>query len=378
MPALTNDIDIKEVSDGSLLRRYIHLPAGIYKDYLNWVPPVYIDERKFHNPKTNAALAYADVRRWMAFSSGKPAGRIMGIIHHKYNERQGEKAVRFFQLDCVNDRSVSQALINTVVGWGREKGMTQIIGPYGFSDKDPQGLQVEGFEHLPVIATPTNPPYLQQLVEDEGFEKKLDCVSYRINVPEQIPELYEKIHERMCRNNQLRLLEFTSKRQFKQWIIPVFRLVNETFTPLYGFSPMSETEMRNMAAQYMPVLDHDFVKVVVNGKNELVAFAVALPDMSSGIQKANGKVFPFGFIHMLSAARKATQLDMMIGAIKQSHRGIGLNVLMGTAILKAAIRRNFKTIDSHLVLETNTAMCGEYEKLGGKIYKRYRIYGKRL
>lgn len=163
-----------------------------------------------------------------------------------------------------------------------------------------------------------------------------------------------------------------------QWIIPVFRLVNETFTLLYGFSPMRETEMKNMAAQYMPVLDPGFVKVVVNDSNELVAFAVALPDMSRGIRKAKGKIFPFGFIHLLAAARRATQLNMMIGAIKQTHRGIGLNVLMGTAILKAAIRRKFITIDSHLVLETNTAMCGEYEKLGGEVYKRYRINRKRL
>lgn len=378
MIATISNIAIMEVTGKPMLRRYIYLPALLYKDYSNWVPPVYIDEWKFHNPNTNAALAYAEVKRWIAMVDGKPVGRIMGIIHHKYNERQGEKAVRFFQLDCINDRNVSQTLINTVADWGRQKGMNQIIGPYGFSDKDPQGLQVEGFEHLPVIATPTNPPYLQQLVEAEGFEKKLDCVSYSIKVPGQIPSLYEKIHERICRNNQLRLLEFTAKRQFKQWIIPVFRLVNETFTPLYGFSPMSETEMKNMAAQYMPVLDPDFVKVVVNESNELVAFAVALPDMSLGIQKAKGKIFPFGFIHLLAAARRATQLNMMIGAIKQTHRGIGLNVLMGTAILKAAIRRKFKTIDSHLVLETNTAMCGEYEKLGGKVYKRYRIYRKSL
>lgn len=371
-------IEIREVTDRKMLKTFIYLPSLLYKDFSNWVPPMYIDEWKFHNPKENTSLQYADVCRWIAYRNKKTVGRIMGIIHHKYNTVHHEKTARFFQLDCINDASVAEALIDKVENWALKNGMNFIIGPYGFSDKDPQGLQIEGFEHLPVIATPANPSYLPRLVVQHGYRKYIDCVSYKITVPDKLLPLYEKIHERISRNQKIHLVEFRSKRQMKPFVVPIFRLVNETFTRIFGFVPMDENEMKKMAAQYMPVLDPAFVKVVIDDKKEVIAFIVAMPGISKGIQKAKGKVFPFGFIHILKSARQTNQLNLMLGAVKQNHRGRGLNVLMGAAIINSAIKRGFKIMDSHLVLEENALMCAEYEKLGGEIYKRYRVFGKKL
>ena len=371
-------ISIETVNSKSALRDYIFLPAKLYVGQSNWVPPIYMDEWKFHDPKQNPSLGKATVIRFLAKRNHQLVGRVMGIINHKYNETHGEKTARFFQLDCMNDQAVANALIGAVKNWAIAANMQQLIGPFGFSDKDPQGLQIEGLEQLPVIATPTNPAYLKELVEGAGFEKHLDCVSFKVTVPKTIPALYEKVMERIKRNSQVQLLEFKTKKALKPYIVPVFRLVNETYSDLFGFVPMTEAEMKSMAAQYLPILDPAFVKVVLNQEQDLIAFVVAMPDMSLGIQKAKGKLFPFGFLQILAAAKKSKQLDLLLGAVRNDYRSIGLTALMGTALLQTAIQRGFATMDSHLVLESNHAMCAEYQRIGGEIYKRYRVYKKAL
>lgn len=371
-------IQIAVVESKSALRDFIFLPAKLYANLPNWVPPIYMDEWKFHDPKQNPSLAKATVIRFLAKRNGALVGRVMGIINHKYNETHGEKTARFFQLDCINDQAVANSLLNAVKDWANKQSMQQLIGPFGFSDKDPQGLQIEGLEHLPVIATPTNPGYLKELVESAGFVKHLDCVSFKVAVPKTIPALYLKVMERIKQNSQVQLLEFKTKKALKPYIVPVFRLVNETYSDLFGFVPMTEAEMKSMAAQYLPILDPAFVKVVLNQQQELISFVVAMPDMSLGIQKAKGKLFPIGFLQILMAAKKSKQLDLLLGAVRNDHRAIGLTALMGTALLQTAIERGFKTMDSHLVLESNQAMCAEYQRIGGEIYKRYRVYKKAL
>lgn len=371
-------IELKTVITKSQLKEFIFLPRKIYSNYQNWVPPIYMDEWAFHNPKKNRALSYSEVTRLIAYQNNNPVGRVMGIINKKYNEQHGLKNVSFFNLDCIDDPTVAHALIEFIEQWGKEKGMNKIIGPYGFSDKDPQGLQIEGFENLPVIVTPTNPPYLRQLVEAKGYQKEMDCVSYRLQVPATMPAVYEKIANRILRNTNIQLIEFKNKKELKPHILPALQLMNEAYAHLYGYSSMMEEEMQGLADQYLFVLDPEFVKVIQTSKGETIAFGVGMPDISKGIQRAKGKLFPFGFIHILSASRKAKQLNLMLGAVKQGYRGIGINVLLGKSMLESARKRGFTVMDSHLILETNKPMRSEFEKVGGTIYKRYRVYQKQL
>jgi len=371
-------IEIREITTREELRGYIYFPKLIYKNDPHWVPPIYSDEFNFHNAEANSALSYCNVIRLMAYRDRQPVGRIMGIINHKYNNQWGEQTARFFQLDCTNDIEVAHALISEIEKWAKANGMNKVIGPYGFSDKDPQGLQIEGFEFLPVIATPTNPEYLRKLVEGEDYHKEVDCLSYQMPIPQFFPETYNKIYDRLSRNKKIRLLEFSSKRDLKPYIVPVFRLVNECYAPLFGFVPMSEIEMKRFAAQYLPILNPDFVKVVVDLQNEVVAFVVSMPDMSKGIQKAKGRLFPFGFLQILASAKKTRQLDLLLGAVKSSFRGKGLTVLLGKSLMTTASKRGLETMDSHLILETNIRMRAECEKVGGKVYKRYRVYKKMI
>lgn len=371
-------LELKAVNNKAQLKEYIYLCKNIYKDEARWVPPFYDDEWAFHDPEKNNTLPHCGTIRMLLYKDGKAVGRIMGIIHHPYNQTHQEKTARFFNFDCINDQEVAHSLIDSVEKWAIAQGMNKVIGPFGFSDKDPQGLQIEGLEYLPVLATPTNPAYLPLLVTSEGYSKEIDCVSYQMPIPKEVPPLYEKISERIKKNKALTLLEFKSKRQLKPYIIPVLRLVNETYAPLFGFASMSEEEMKKFASQYLPVLDPEYVKVVVDTTGDVIAFVVAMPDMSAGIQKAKGKLFPFGFIYVLNAMRKSKQLNLMLGAIKNGYRGNGISALMGKAMIESANKGGLEIMDSHLILETNLAMQGECEKLNGEVCKRYRIFSKSL
>ncbi|MEY4929935.1 MAG: hypothetical protein RI909_659 [Bacteroidota bacterium] len=371
-------LELKAVNSKALLKEYIYLCQHIYRNETRWVPPFYEDEWAFHDPTKNKTLEHCETMCMLLYKEGKAVGRIMGIIHHPYNQNHQEKTARFFNLDCINDQEVAHTLIQSVETWALSKGMTKVIGPFGFSDKDPQGLQIEGLEYLPVLATPANPAYLPNLIAAEGYAKEVDCVSYQMPIPKEVPPLYTRVSDRIKRNNSLHLIEFKSKRALKPYIIPVLRLVNETYAPLFGFAPMSEAEMKKFADQYVPVLDPEFVKVVANIHNDVIAFVVAMPDMSAGIQKARGKLFPFGFIYVLNSMRKSKQLNLMLGAVKNGHRGNGISAMMGKSMIESANKRGLEIMDSHLILEHNYSMRGECEKLNGTVCKRFRIFSKTL
>ncbi|MBK8226658.1 MAG: hypothetical protein IPK70_05730 [Flavobacteriales bacterium] len=370
-------IRIQKLESGDSLAHYLSVPGSV-NDRPNRVLPLMADERAFHDPRRNSTLAKCEVARFMAWQGEVPVGRIMCIIHPGHNAAHKERTARFFQLDCAKGPFIAQSLLERAEAWAREHGMHRLIGPFGFSDKDPQGLQVEGFEHLPVIATPSNPAWLPPLVERCGYRKLMDAVSYRVDIPETPPALHERIAGRALRNGRIRLLNFRSKSDLKPWIVPVLRLVNETYTALFGFEPMSEQEMRGLAAQYMPILDPAFVQVLVDAQDAPVAFVVAAPDMSEGLQRANGRLLPLGWWHILRAMKKSRQLDLFLGAVRPDLQGLGLTCVLGIALMKAARQRGLTHMDSHLVLETNHRMRAELERLGGTVWKRYRIYQKTL
>lgn len=372
------NIVVKEVISPSDLKTFVYLSEKIHEKRANWVPPIYSDEWIFFDHKKNPAYEVADTILFLAYINNQAVGKIMGIIHREYNELQQTKEARFFHLDSIEDIEVVKTLINAVQSWAKNQQMETLVGPFGFSDKDPQGFQIEGFEHLPVIATATNPPYLPQFLEELGFNKLTDCVVYKIDIPAEIPLFYQRIFDRAQRNPKIKLLNFTSKKELKPYVVPIFRLVNETYKDLLGFVPLSEAEMQKIAKSYLPILDPDFVKIIVDEKNEPIAFVVGLPDMSKGLKKARGRLFPFGFIHILLDARKNKQLDLLLGAVKPNYRGLGLTTLLGVSMIQAAQKRKMEFMDTHLVLETNHTMRGEAEKLNGEVYKKYRIFKKAI
>lgn len=372
-------IQVKEVKSKKDLRDFIYLPAKIHQGHKNWVPPIYSDDFEFFNPKKNKSFNYCDYVMLLAYKDGELVGRCMGLIHHKYNTQHDEKCGRFSFIETWNDQEVFHALIDYVAKWSKEKGMTQLVGPLAFSDKDPQGFLYEGYDEVNVIASNCNFPYMNEFSEKEGFGKKVDLVEYKIMIPETFPPVYQKISERFNQNHQnIRIAEYTSRLQFRPIIRPILTLINQTFCNIYGFTPFSEKEMNDYANRYIFLLNPHFIKVAFNEKNEVIGSIIAMPNISEGIQKCKGKLLPFGLFQVLRSGRKSKQLNLLLGAVDPRYQGRGIDIYMGIKMLHSAKKQGKTIIDSHLELETNTKVRAEMEHMGGVVYKRYRIYQRDL
>ncbi len=372
-------IDIREIKTRRDLKRFIFLPEKIHAGQPNWVPPISFDERKYFDRKKNKAFVYCDVILLLAFRGEELVGRVMGIINRRFNEHRNVKIARFGYLETWEDQEVVHALLGAVEDWARKKGMTKIIGPYGFSDQDPEGFLIEGFENRATIATYYNLAWMPRLVENEGYGKDIDYFVYKLEVPKEVPEFYRRIFERVQKRGNFELLEFKSRKEMKPWIVPILSLMNECYisSNIYGYAPLDEKEMNDLAKRYLPVVDPRFVKVVLKDKDP-VAFVIAMPDLSEGIQKARGRLFPFGFLKILRAAKKTKQLDLLLGAIREKYRGLGLDVMMGTKMLISATEAGMEVMDTHHEMEENVRVRAEMERMGGKIYKKFRVYQKAL
>ncbi|RPI46127.1 MAG: hypothetical protein EHM46_00940 [Bacteroidetes bacterium] len=373
------EIQIRPVTSRRELRLFIHLPAKIHKGHKNWVPPIYSDEWEFFDPKRNKAYEYCDTILLLAFRGQGLAGRIMGIINHKYNQIHQEKNARFNFLETWDDREVIQALIGCIENWAREKGMERLVGPLAFSDKDPQGFLMEGFQQPMVIASHCNFEYMIRHLDEFGFEKEIDLVVYRVPIPDSTPDRYLKIAERAMSNNPgVRLIEFTRRKELKPLVRPIFTLINETYTEIYGFMPFTLEEMDDFANRYLLIMDPRYIKVMVNENNETLAFIIGMPDISRGIKRSRGYLFPFGILHILWAGRRTRQLNLLLGAVRPDCQNRGLDTIMGSAMLVSARKGGMTHIDGHLMMETNYKVRAEMEYMGGEVYKRYRLFGKPL
>jgi hypothetical protein len=372
-------VTLREVMTRKDLGRFIFLPEKIHKNQENWVHPIYMDEWTYFNPTKNKAFTYCDTILFLAYREQEVVGRIMGIINTRYNEIRNEKTARFGYLESWEDKEVFHSLLTAVEEWSSEKGMTKLVGPYGFSDQDPEGFLIEGFEHRATIATYYNFEWVPRFMEEEGYIKDVDYYVYKLDIPQEIPEFYKRIYERVKRRGKFEIVEFKKRKELKSWIRPVFHLMNECYTAsnIYGYAPLSEKEMDDLAKRYLPVVDPRFVKAVKKDE-EVVAFIIGIPDMSEGIKKARGRLLPLGWFKILRSAKKTKQLDLLLGAIKEKYQGLGLDVLMGVKMIMSAHEAKLEMIDTHHELEGNVKVRAEMEKMGGTIYKRYRVYLKEL
>lgn len=372
-------IDIREVVSRRDLKIFIYLPEKIHRGHKTWVHPIYMDDWKYFDRRKNKAFGYCDTVMLLAYQDGRPVGRVMGIINHRFNKHRNEKTARFGYLETFEDRAVVHALLARLEDWARSRGMTRMIGPYGFSDQDPEGFIIQGFEHRATIATYHNFEWMPRYVEEAGYVKDMDWYVYKIDVPKEMPEFYKKIYERVSRRGGFEVLEFRRKKELKPWIRPILSLMNECYlaSNIYGFAPLDEQEMDDLAKRYLPVIDPRFVKAVAKD-GEAVAFVIGMPDLTEGIQKARGRLFPFGFLKILRAAKKTKQLDLLLGAIKEKYRGQGLDVMMGVKMIASAQEAGCEIMDTHHEMETNVKVRAEMERLGGKLYKLYRAYRKEL
>lgn len=373
----TLKISIREVVTSKELKEFIHLPAKLHQNHHNWVPPIYQDEWHYLNPEKNKAFGYCETTLVLAYQDKEPVGRIMGIINRRHNEGLNLKEARFGLLESTQDIEVAGALLEYVENWAKTKGMTRIIGPFGMTGQDPQGFIIEGFGEEPNISTYYNFEYLPGFLRELGYDKDADSVVYKISILDKIPEFYQKIFSRASQRNEFQLVEFKKRKEIKPYIRPALELMNQTYNEIYGYTLLDELEIDELGRKYLPILDTRFIKLVKRN-NEVVAFIVGLPNINKGLRKAKGYLFPLGIFFILRDLKKSKQLDLLLGGIHPNYQGMGLDVLMGLKMVESAQKAGFRIIDSHLELELNYKMRAEMEKMGGVIYKRYRIYFKEL
>lgn len=371
------EIIIKEVKTRKDKKIFIYLPSKVHKNDPTWLPPIYMDEWELFNEKKNKSYMYADTMLLLAYRGKRAVGRIMGIINRRYNAIHNEQHGRFSFLECFEDQEVVHALIGEVEKWAQEKGMTALVGPLGFSDKDPQGLQIEGFEHPKFIVCPTNDKYLPEMLVREGFEKHQDLVNYLVKTPEELPLIYKKILTRVSSSNEYKIVEFKSKKELRPYIVPALELMNQTFEEIYGFVPLNDQEKKELASRYIMILDPKFIKVVETHEG-LIGFAVGMPDISKAIISCKGRIFPFGILKIIMESKRSKKLLMLLGGVRKDYRGKGIDVLMAVKLMQACIDHKIELIDLHLILETNLPMRQECERIEGKIIKKFRIFKKDL
>jgi hypothetical protein len=371
-------INLRKVVSKKDLKRFIHLPFKIHKNHKEWLPPLIADEWKVFDRNKNHSFSHCDTIMLLAEKNKKVVGRIMGIINYAYNNGRNEKNGRFCFLECYDDAEVYDAMIVAIEKWAAEKGMEKLVGPLGFSDKDPQGFLVEGFDDpMSVMVTNCSFPFMIDHTMRNGYVKKLDLFQYRSIIPDLIPEFYARIADRI-KSRGFKILEFDKSKNVRPYVQPVFDLINETYVDIYGFAPLQEIESKEFSERFLPLLNPAYIKLVVDKDEKLVAFVIAMPDISEGFRKANGRLFPAGFIHILRSFKKATQLNLLLGCVKDNIRNSGIDALMAVSLFESAKKGNLKTLDSHLIMEDNLKMRALMERLDSVVYKKYRIFEKDL
>lgn len=365
-------------TDPDQLRQYIQFGIDNYKGNDCYVPPLIFDDVATLSPDQNPAFEFCRAQSFMAWRNGEPVGTITAIINDACNEKTGRKDLRFGFLEFIDDAEVVDALFDAAEKWGRERGMTRMVGPMGFSDMDHEGMLIEGFDQLGTMATIYNHPYYPQHMERMGFGKEVDWVEFRMKVPDAVPDKYQRIAEIVARKYKLGVIEFKSKSKLKQqYGQAIFDLINDAYKDLYGYVALSPAQIKLYIEQYIGLLSLDDVCLVGDSEGQLVAVGISMPSMSRALQKSKGKLFPFGWYHILKGLKgKNDVVDLLLVAVKPEYQNKGVNALLFNHLIPNYIKRGYKEAESNLELEGNESVQKQWEYFERRQHRRRRAYSR--
>ncbi len=375
-------IEIREIKPVKRdLLKFVHFPIDtLYKDNPYYVPSLVIDEVNTFTPNRNPAFEFCRSIYYMAYDNGIPVGRIAGIINDAANKKTGKKELRFGFVDFVDNQEVSNKLFAAVEEWGRQQGMTRMVGPLGFTDMDPEGLLIEGFDQMSTMATIYNHPYYAAHIEALGFEKETDWVEFKIYVPEEIPEKYKRISDIISRKYELRTIKYTNtKKIVNDYGQEIFKLINEAYANLYGYSPLTPRQIDHYIKMYLPVLRLENVSLIIDKDRKLIGVGIAMPSMSKALIKSRGRIFPLGWIHLLKALRgKNDVVDLLLVAVKPEYQSKGVNALLFTDLIPYFIKNKYVYAESNPELEENQKVQSQWQYFNTIQNKRRRAYAKEI
>ena len=377
-------IEIKKVESRRDLCKFIDFHNELYKGNPYHVPNLYFDEMNTFRKDKNAAFDFCEAEYFMAYRDGKAVGRVAAIINHSANKKWERESVRFGWIDFVDDIEVSKALLKAVENYGKSKGMKEIVGPLGFTDMDPEGMLLYGYDQLGTQATAYNYPYYPEHMDRMGgWEKDNDYVEYKLYVPEEMPEKYATIAKMIQKRYNLQVKKLKRNEIYGEngYGKKIFNVVNETFKDLYGYSKLTDRQIEQYVKMYLPMADLDLITIIEDWNtpdHKVVGVGISIPSLARALQKCGGKLFPFGWWHILRALKfhKTEVVDLLLIGVLPEYRQKGANALLFYDLIPHYQRLGFKWGETHVEMETNMKVQGQWQYLNREIHKRRRCYKK--
>ena len=374
-------IEIKEIKGRRELRKFVNFPEKLYRNNPYYVPYLEFDQMDTLDPKTNPASAFCDYKLYMAYKDGETVGRVAAIYNRKNNEQWGHNQVRFGWMDFIDDPEVSGALVKTVEDFGRECGAEEIVGPLGFTDMDPEGYLIEGFDRISTMPLIYNHPYYPKHLEDMGFVKDVDWDEFVVKIPDELPEKLARIEKMVMERYDLHLRNLTRKIIRKEdYAHKIFALINETYKDLYEVTELPMETADRYIGFYLKMLDMRYLTMVENGKGELVGFGVTMPSIAKALQKSRGKLFPFGWWHLAKSLfiKHSDVAELLLIGVRPDYRNKGVNAVLISDIFRKYHEMGVKFAESNAELETNTNVRQQFSSFETDWCKKRRCYIKKL
>ena len=377
-------IEIKKVESKKDLKTFIDFHYDLYEGNEYDVPNLFSDEMNTLSSDKNAAFEFCEAEYYLAYKDGKLAGRVAAIINHKANNKWGKKSVRFGWIDFIDDREVSKALLDAVEKYGREKGMEDVVGPLGFTDMDPEGMLVWGFDQLGTMPTIYNYAYYPEHIEAlEGFEVDNKYVEFKIMVPDEVPEKYAKIAMMIEKRYNLHVRKLTKKDVFQGGMgQKIFDLINDTYKDLYGYSELSQKQIDQLIKSYLGFLDFNLITCIedwTGGEHKLIGVGITMPSLAHALRKCRrGRLLPFGWFHVLRAIKmhKTNIVDLLLIGILPEYRAKGANALLFADLIPWYQKYGIEWGETQVELETNAGVQGQWGALTPVMHKRRKCYKK--
>jgi GNAT superfamily N-acetyltransferase len=380
-----SELTISAVEDKSDLMAFITFPWKVYEDSPYWVPPLISERISFLDPDHNPFFEHAKATYFLARRAGEVVGTIAAFTNKLYNEFQGNNVGFFGFFEVLDDREAAETLLQSAVDWAREAGHDSIIGPAQFSTNDEVGLLIDGFNDTPRVLMTYNPPYYQNFIQQAGFQKAMDLWAYsldiehfRENMPEKLIRVTEKVRER--KNFVVRKLRMSEFDREVERIKPIY---NKSWERNWGFVPMTDAEFDKLAKDLKPLLDPNVV-ILVEQDGETIGFGLSLPDLCQPLHLAyprpgeNETITTIKLAWHWKVRRRVNWLRVFALGVLPEHRGTGVDALMYIETAKAAIKRGYKWAEMSWILENNEMMNRSIQMLGGKVYKTYRMFEKKI
>ena len=372
---------IKTVESRKDLRAFVKFPLALYKDCPYYVPSIYLDELKTLDPEKNPMGKYSTSRRFLAYKDGKLAGRVMAIINHIANRDWDHKEVRFGWMDFIDDKEVSRALLEAVIAFGKEQGMTQVSGPLGFTDSDNEGCVVEGFDDISSFALKYNYPYYGEHFEALGLRKANDWLEYRIFVPDVLPQRVSRAAALVSERYNLHIRKLTRRDVKKErYGQKIFDMVNRTYRHLYDYTVLPPEVIDSYVDTYLGLLDLNYVTLVEDAEGELVAFAVSMPSIARAVQKGRGYLFPFGWWHLIKSMylKHEEALELLLIAVDPEYRNRGVVAMLFNDLIPKLIKGGFRYGESNAEMETNNSVQNLWNDYRKEFKRRRRVFTKEI